>query len=322
MVKSGLPVALLMVVLSWNFASGQANYLSYHRAVVSAEQMILGLRHKEAIQQFDSLFAAFEFVFLRDCKLATEIALHLGDQDAAFRFLQRGILSGWTKKEIRKNTRLKALHQDPRWDALLQNQDSLFAWYESRLDPLLRKEIKALLKKDQKMALGALLRIGEKAQTSYNEKKFAPHSEKQVMRLRELIREKGYPGEKLIGNGWWASVILSHHNSISPTYAAADSLYPGLKPLLLEAIEKGELHPVDFAVIQDWRTAVLSHHDKTTYGYLGKISGQQELDEVDQHRHSIGLRTVAQRNALLDFEKETGVNLYLPKDWQKGKIEH
>jgi hypothetical protein len=44
------------------------------------------------------------------------------------------------------------------------------------------------------------------------------------------------------------------------------------------------------------------------------------LTIVNKNRAEIGLRNTELRNDLIDIEKETDMNLYLPKGWQKGKI--
>ncbi len=43
------------------------------------------------------------------------------------------------------------------------------------------------------------------------------------------------------------------------------------------------------------------------------------LTETDKLRLKVGLRTVELRNRLVDLEKKTGMNFYLP-DWVKGKV--
>ena len=177
-----------------------------------------------------------------------------------------------------------------------------------------------MFKKDQRKALGAFIRIGDKSRDRYAEKKFAPHSESQLQQLKTILDQKGYPGEKLIGNSLWASVILSHHNSISLAYNSKDTLYTGLKPQLKEALSRGEMSPYELAQIEDWRTAALSGHEKTTYGYLGRISDDNDMFNVNNNRSEIGLRSVELRNQLIDVEDKLGLNLYLPKGWQDGRI--
>lgn len=202
----------------------------------------------------------------------------------------------------------------------MSDYDSLREVYTTKLNIPLRKEVYEMLKEDQKIALRVFLTIGEKNKNKYSNKKFKPHSERVLKRLQEILTEQGYPGEKLIGNSWWTSVNLSHHNSFDPEYSRRDTLYANLKPKLENALSKGELHPKEYAIIEDWRNATLHNHASSLYGFLGKIPYNSELTKVNQNREELGLRSIALRNKLLDIEKELGLNLYLPKGWQKGKI--
>lgn len=86
------------------------------------------------------------------------------------------------------------------------------------------------------------------------------------------------------------------------------------------AIEKGQLSPYVLATFEDWRTAALNEHNLTTYRFLGKIQDKSVLENVNKNRNEIGIRSIALRNSLVNIEEETKMNLYLQKDWQKGKI--
>jgi len=303
------------------FASiAQQSYQNYHHQIVQSEQLIVSGNYEAAILKLDSLFTKYNFVFLRDCKLATELCAYTKDLDHGLRFVQQGILQGWTLKDIEKNKNLRFLLTDPRWAALKNEYEELHRQYLKKLNIPLREQVHLMFKNDQRKALGALFRIGEKSQQKYAERKFAPHSEKQIREINIIIDSLGYPGEQIIGNKLWASVILSHHNSISPQYNSSDTLYTFLKPKLLQAISRGELSPYVLTTIEDWRTAAISNHNLTTYGYLGKISDTPALDIVNNNRSELGIRSIELRNSLIDIEQETGMNLYLKKDWQKGKI--
>ena len=72
--------------------------------------------------------------------------------------------------------------------------------------------------------------------------------------------------------------------------------------------------------MDDWRSAALYQHESSRYGFLGKIPGPEVLLSVNQNRQELGLRSVELRNKLLAVERETGLNLYLPKGWQKAEI--
>lgn len=312
-----LTIALFITTI---YTYGQADYDRYHKELTRCEQLIAERKIGEARRSLDSLFDRFDFVFLREYKLATELSIYEQDYESAFRFLRSGILSGWSMKDIKKNKSLKPLQNDPRWTGVEIEYDSLHKIYWSNLNLPLRKEAHEMLKADQKIALRVLFRIGEKSKVKYALKKFAPHSEKVLVRLHNILIEQGYPGEKLIGNSWWTSVNLSHHNSIYTGYTLKDTLYLNLRPGLLEAMARGELHPKEFAIIEDWRNASIHQHSTSLYGFLGKIPSRSELVKVNQNREKLGLRSIDLRNKLLDIEKETGLNLYLPKGWHKGKI--
>lgn len=299
---------------------GQINYLDYHNEIIKYEQLIAARKFKESIHGFDSLFNQFDFIFLRDFKLATELSAFEKDISSGFRFMRLGILNGWTLKDIEKNDKLSIFRDDPQWKSLLSEYDSLHNQYLIRINNELKDQVHDMFKNDQKKALGALFRMGQKSKVKYAENKFVPHSEKQLNQLNEILDLYGYPGEQLIGNNWWTSVILSHHNSISVKYNSKDTLYAHIKPKLIVALKTAEISPIELATIKDWRTAVLNGHQLSSFGFLGAIPNDSVFAVVNKNRADTGIRSIELRNDLLDIEKETGMNLYLPKDWQKGKI--
>ncbi len=320
MIRFSLTLTLLGCFSIFNKSVAQENYLDYHSKVIECEQLIVEGKSTAAIEKYDSLFSQFDFLFLRDVKVATELSAYKKEHESALKFIRPGIKAGWTLKSINKNDKLKSLREHVAWKKILSEYDSLHQIYLSRLTIPVKGQVHEMFKKDQKKAFGALLRIGQKAQNKYAERKFAPHSEKQLAQLDSILNQHGYPGEQLIGNNLWTSVILCHHNSISVNYNSKDTLYQQLRPKLMRALKQGEISPYEFAQIEDWRTAGLSDHELTLFGFIGKIPGASELAMVNNNRAQIGLRSIELRNKLIDIEKSTGLNFYLPKGWQNGKI--
>lgn len=98
-------------------------------------------------------------------------------------------------------------------------------------------------------------------------------------------------------------------------------MFSHLKPKLMKALKKGEISPFEFALMEDWKTAVEKSGNSTAYGYLGQINSDAVLNEINTNRTAIGLRTIEMRNALVDIENETGINFFLPGEpWKEGKI--
>ncbi len=289
----------------------QSDYLHYHGETIQAEKKIIKGSYQQALEIYQTLIEQFPFVFLRDQKIAVQLAWKLGKEQAAFEILQQAVANGWTKNSIKKNTFLKPLRQHPQWKNLMIHYDSLRSIYENRLDHQLRAEVRSMSLRDQRKAMGALLKFGSKAQDQYGEEKFARHNEKHLLRLIEIIQQQGYPGEQLIGYDPWAQGIFSRHNSISQAYCKKDTLYAYAKPFLKQAVINGEMNPADHAYIQDWFVSVKSRWKTSFYGSIGQLK-KEELAEANSRRQEIGLRPVQLRNQLIDLQKNLGMNFYLP----------
>jgi hypothetical protein len=263
----------------------------------------------------------YSFIFRRDCIIAIQIALHLDKEDIAFEFLRKGVQAGWEIKKIKKNDYLKKMKTLPEWEKFEIEYPKLRQDYEAAIDEELRNRVKTMYAKDQKKAMGALLRLGSKSQDNYAEKKFSPHSEEQIKELRQIMVEYGYPGEKLIGNDYWTSTILSHHNSISQNYAQNDTLYSSMKSNLRKALLKGEVSPFELALIDEWYRSTLAQGPYVGYGILNPPT-EANLDDTNELRGKFFLRTVETRNALVDIQEKNQMDFYLPGEgWIKGKIE-
>ena len=301
-------------------AQKQTDYINYHRDIISAEELIVNGKYSEALLVYEKVFDSYDYIFLRDYQVAAQLALFIKDETKAFNFIRSGISDGWTLKEITENKFLAPLQKKKEWEIIKSQYDSLRNKYNERLNQKLSAEVYEMFKRDQRIDLPYYLRIGQKAKEHYALRKFAPNSEKQIARLNEILTEYGYPGEKLIGNNIWMLTILIHHNSISTGYVQNDTLYPALRPRLLDAIRRGQMSPDDYALIDDWYVGVKSNWKDGAYGYVTTLS-EQEFSKSNELRQSIGLCSIETRNRLVDIQEQTGMNFYLDGTmWKKGKI--
>ena len=298
---------------------GQAkDYWAYHEHINQAEKLISQENFQEALHVYDTVFHQYDFVFLRDYKIAAQLATYLNQQEKAFQIIEMGISAGWPIKSIKKHRYLTKLQKLPKWTVIEAAHPELRKKYLTRIDEHTRNTVHQMFKMDQRKALGVFLRIGDKAKERQALKKFAPQSELHLKKFMDLLAHQGYPGEKLIGNNFWMSTILSHHNSISETYAKQDTLYQLIKPQLVNAIALGQMSPYEFALIDDWQIAVSTNRSQTGYGYINPPL-QASLVETNTLRSRIGLRSVALRNQLIDIADQTGMDFHLP-NWLAGKI--
>jgi hypothetical protein len=323
LIKRILLFALLQILFCRTvLGQQQPDYSNYQQQILVAEKLIAQERFADALRFYDTLISTYDFIFLRDYKIATQLALKLNQTEKAQHYLRESISAGWEMKQIRKNKFLDPLRSEESFASIKKDYSKLRAEYRSGLNPSLRKRVKKMASQDQWKALGALFTFSAKAQDRYAERKFAPHSERQIAQLNEILNSYGYPGEQLIGNDTWMSTILSHHNSISREYAERDTLYPALKPRLTEALNKGQVSPFELAIIDDWYLTVKSGWSGSEgYGILAP-PGIQSLPNFNELRKQIHLRAIEVRNRLVEVEQKTGMDFYLPGgSWIKGKIE-
>lgn len=296
------------------------DYSEYHKAILDVEKSIIEENYGKALEEIKTISKSYEFVFLRDYKIATQLAIHIRDFKTATKYLKLGIFNGWTLKEIKKDKSMEPFTSRNEWNAIKDEYDALRSEYDQRIDQELREVVQEMYKKDQRFAFKYLFKIGQKAKERYGNRKGVPHTQQQIAKLNGILESKGYPGEKLIGNSQWMTTILAHHNSVSKKFVVNDTLYPSLRLKLLEAISKGEMNPYDFAISEDWNIAIKSDRQDTGYGYLD-LPSKGEISRCNELRHNLNIRSIETRNGLVDIQEKTGMNFYLAGEpWVDGKI--
>lgn len=112
-----------------------------------------------------------DFVFLKEYRIAAQLALKVNDKPKAFQFLEKGIANGWSLKQIKKEGFLKPLIKTNEWNGLVKKYSAMNQSYENKLNLGLRDVTKEMYKTDQKIAWKYLFRIGQKAKESFGDKK-------------------------------------------------------------------------------------------------------------------------------------------------------
>lgn len=295
-------------------AGEHQDYEFYHQQVIKAEILIASENYAEALLLYEQLFNGYDFIFLREYQIASQLAIYEGDIKKSLEYVKQGVISGWEIKSIKKNEYLAPLFKDEAWRSIEKEYPNLQTQYESRLHQNIREQVKKMYAKDQKKALKALFRLSSKSQDKYAENKFAPHSERQMAEFSAILESNGYPGEKLIGNNTWMSTILSHHNSISTAYNKKDTLYPMLQPRLIDALKNGQMSPYEYVAIDDWYRTVKYDRKEATYGILDPPSSSS-LSRTNELREKIFVRPYELTDQLMAIEEKTGMNLYLSDRW-------
>lgn len=295
-------ISLIVVVPI--ICSGQTtNYLDYHNKIIQAEEYIVARQLNESVKIYRFLLDNYSHVFLRDIKVAAQLSAYLGDTVNLFFFLEKGMKKGWTLKGIKKISIIKRFKNDNRWQMLKANQDKFKADFENSINMELRTEIKKMLAKDQKRAIRIALTPVKKWRERYTKNKFVPNNRIQVRRINQIIDQIGFPGEKIIGDKSWATVIISHNEH--------DTLYNELRPKLYSAFERGELSAIELAIIETWRIVVDTDRKEKGFVIWNEEITKKEAIKADALRKSIGLRSIELNNMLIQTEKEFNMNFDL-----------
>src|ERR1700733_13418300 len=157
----------------------QTDYTNYHQDIIRAEELIIDGKYSDALQIFEEVLGKYNYIFLKDYKVAAQLAMYTKDEAKAFRFIKLGILDGWTLDEIIGDNFFKPLQKEKEWETIKSQYDTLRSEYNKRINPQLSAEIHEMFKRDQRLDLPYYFRIGQKAKERYAVRKFAPNSEKQ-----------------------------------------------------------------------------------------------------------------------------------------------
>ena len=294
---------ILLTIAPFLGAAQTKNYLDYHNRIIKAEEYIVNRKFNESLNIYRSLSHEYDYMFLRDCKVAAQLSAYTGNTDNLFYFLEKGLKTGWPLKEMAKNKHFKKFKSDDRWGKLKDNEDEYKREFLQNINLLLRTEVREMFAKDQKRALRVALTPVKKWRERYTNRKFVPNNRGQVRRINEIIDQTGFPGEKIIGDKSWATVIISHNEH--------DTIYEELRPKLYKAFERGELSAIDLAVIETWRIVVNTDRKEKGFVIWNEEINKSEAIKADSLRQSIGLRSIVLNNKLIQTEKELEMKFYL-----------
>jgi hypothetical protein len=298
-----MKLLLLLLILPFIALAQRYSYLDYHTQIVKAEQHIVNRQFNESLDIYLRLSEKYEHIFLRDIKVAAQLSAYTNDAKKLFFFLDKGLRKGWSLKDIRKHSHINKFKSGKQWRTLEDNEENYEKRFNESINLHLRREMKEMFIEDQKRALRVALTPGRKWRDRYTNKKFVPNNRRQVRSISEIIDQHGYPGEKIIGDKSWATVIISHNEH--------DTIYKELRPKLYKAFDRGELSAIDLAIIETWRVTVESNRkDRGFLIWNDEVSKDQAM-RADSLRTTIGLRNVELNNKLIAMEKELKMNFYL-----------
>lgn len=298
-----MPLLLLLILLPVAALTQDVDYLDYHHQIIRGEKAIVEREFEASLNIYRQLAETYEFAFLRDVKNAVQLSAYINDTTNLYFFLQIGMRKGWSINQIKRIPGYRKFRHSERWRNLKAHRNQFEADFNTGINRELRAEMKKMLAQDQRRALRVALTPGNKWRERYTNQKFVPNNRKQVRRINEIIDRHGFPGEKVIGDRSWATVIISHNEH--------DTIYKELRPKLYTALRRGELAPIELAMIETWRTVIDTERKEKGFLIWSETVSQLDAKKADSLRQTIGLRSVELNNQLIQTGEDLKMEFYL-----------
>ncbi len=283
----------------------QTNYIEYHKKARFIDSLIIDSNYTESIDKYNELFSEYDFIFAEDCFRAIQTATYINDTINAFNFLNRGATQGITMQQITRDsilTDLKKLHS---WSIFKDEYKNLRKRYLSNINTELRMKINELYDLDQKYRDKHELHPWNFLWRPFIWKKWKKVTKSIVENdLIPLIKEYGFPGEKLIGldestfhykhkydhlYSNFAFIILIHYYSIPRPSE--------LNAILLQNIKSGNISPKQYASLIDFQAqwGKGKFYNGLHYNEWHKSTIKKDLLKINKARIKIGLESLSEQ---------------------------
>ena len=259
-------------------------------------------RYKEAGRLFEQLYEVFEgdpAPLHAAAKSYAQAGLH----DQAFKNLERVVEAGWASvEEMKQDPALASLHEDERWNELVAEAEARYA----ALDLELRQELLAMEEQDQRVRANfneVITQPGTEADSALA--RMEAQDELLGTRIKEIIREHGWPGRRLVGDDAAHAVwlLVMHTDS---------AFFQETLPLLLDAAERGEARKADAAYLHD--RALVYQEKPQIYGtqtHWEQGIEQPRLEPIQDEGNVDERRAAIKMPPLSEYLAEQGIE-YVP----------
>ncbi|WP_375579376.1 hypothetical protein ABWH96_20645 [Marivirga tractuosa] len=280
--------SFVLLILGLQNASG-LNFLTYYQTINKAEIAHLDKDYGKADSLYQFAFNLVDKPFKNDYLLAAVNSDLLAENGRTYEYLVEGISVGLTIKSIRKH--LSTFKKSKEWKILREKYDSLHQEYVGGLNTVLRTELLSMVDSDQAARhpiFGSLRKMESTDSLNYE-------------RLSEIIIANNgkWPGRSLIGDGkegdkyaYGEITIMLHHFTSEQVN--------NLKPILVDAILRGDLSPYNAAYPLDYKNLVrIGNINKSSYdicfligsyiGHAGKKPVICDCEKAEGEREKLGL---------------------------------
>lgn len=242
-------IVLLQIFFSCQCSNlcAQANYFEYHKQINFAEEHVGNEQFSKALDIYNAVFGAYDYVFVKDYVIAAQIALLVNSEQKVSEYLERAIIEGYQCVCVERNPIFKDYITTNSWSAIKSREKEYRKNYYSRIRTDLLIEFSKRFKYEQD------------TKTEYEDrKKYKANVISNYNRIKSLMDSLVFPSERIIGLD--QSNIPRSDNGLSDCSLGNSKVIVTLlhydNPItdigidsFKKAIELGFLHPKEFAAI-------------------------------------------------------------------------
>ncbi len=302
--KNKMKTITLALCLFYSSVFTAQDYSEYYEGINKAKLSLLEDSLEEGMNHYFETFENFDFVFARDCFNALEIASSLRDIDKVDYFLRRCLKQGIEFNLLDRDSILTDFKKTDAWPKVLLAKDSLRNIYEGNVNWEIRNEVISMFAQDQ-----AIRDLAHKNRFNIFKirklnKQFEETDRKLVLRIVEITKEHGFPGEKIIGidnKGMHPKINDRHLSAAMPIivfvhhYSQANESY---NSLLIKEIRRGNLLNEHYATISDFQYTYGKENNETILCYSLMFNPKQDLKTIDENRSEIYLLDISNTSRL------------------------
>ncbi len=305
--NKGATLALKIIIISFLICSFQSlaqNYSDYYQGINKAKLSLIEDDLQTSLTYYFETFEKFEFVFARDCFNALEVSSSLGDLKMIDYFLKRCIKQGIEFEYLEQDSALYNYKQTVFWTETLLAKDSLRLVYENSINWEVRSEITEMFTEDQRIRDLATKNRFNIFRIKKLNKQFEEIDRKLIIRIIEITKEYGFPGEKLIGIDNNSMHPKIHTDRLTAGMPIIIFLHHYGQPnksnnhILINEIRSGYLSNEHYATISDFQHTFGKEKFGKTPSYSLMFSRKLDVELIDKNRKEINLLTVIKTDEL------------------------
>lgn len=292
---------ILLFAVKWSLAAmpSRQDYILYNQKITDVSILVFRGDERLALQKFDSLFNAFDYVFAKDAYMGMQLAAKLGKDTLGFRYLSYCMAHGVPLSLIRRDSLIKRLSvMDPaRWKNTLENYVHLRELYIKRISTPCKRTIDSLYELDQALTrkLNASVVLRPYYWLAWNRR-----NKKDVDAVLSMIDQCGYPGEQTSGLStldntdttrmhYGVNCFLGFHKTEFILIHYFSKKRNSLDEALLPEVLAGRMTVYEYAVIHDFMARWGKRKYRSFYYNEWHQCPEGLESQVDSNRAALGL---------------------------------